>query len=158
MIEISGRIISKRECPYVYFIKKDRFLYIGETQSHPVLRWGQHLDKNGSFVRALQERDEEVYQNNQEIYFFAYCCRVVESSVLPVEKRRVTQFIEHQLHIRVICNRGKLYEPLELISDTKRTAPLYCNYRWIDQVVEDIFKAFLIDLSQSPSLTKNDAS
>ena len=83
-----------------------------------------------------------------EIFFLAYNCPTIELSVPPAERRRVTQFVEHELHVRVICNDGKLGEPLELISDTTRTAPLYCRYEWVHQVIDEIFEAFLIDVNK----------
>lgn len=140
MIEFAGSIVAREQAPYIYLIRKGSYLYIGETQRNPIQRWSEHLQENGSFQKALRNRDEEASQFNNETEFYAYRCCRIETEVRPIEKRKVTQAIEHQLHIKFVCKGGA---SLELISDTKRTAPTSCQYRWVNEVVDSIFEEFL---------------
>jgi hypothetical protein len=141
MSERAGRILTKRYSPHIYFIRKDRFLYIGETQRNPVFRWSEHLTEEGSFQKALIKRDEDIYLSDLSIEFFAYRCTKIESDVGLIDRRRVTQFVEHALHVKAICTGLRW----ELISDTTQTAPAVCKYDWVDELVDDIYSSFLTD-------------
>jgi hypothetical protein len=136
MIELSGHVITKDNAPYIYLIRKGPYIFIGETQRNPVLIWGEHLLENGSFLNALRRRNEDFFSENVETEFYAYRCCRIETEVRAVEKRRVTQAIEHQLHVRFICNGA------DLISDTTRTAPTDCRYQWVREVVDQIYREF----------------
>ena len=140
MIKFAGHVVVKEQAPYIYLIRKGPYLYIGETQRSPILRWAEHLHENGSFRRALLNRDAETLSNDAETAFFAFKCCRIETDTKPVEKRRVTQFVEHLLHIRIVCS-GKC--PLEIISDTTKTAPTDCKYEWVNELVDQIYLEFL---------------
>lgn len=139
MIEFVGRLIAREKGPFIYVIRKGPYLYIGETQRNPILRWGEHLRIEGSFQKALQSRDEEFLLKDVEMEFFAYRCTRIENEVLAVEKRKITQIVEHELHVKFVC-RGK--NTFELISDTTKTAPTGSRYKWINEIVDEIYDEF----------------
>lgn len=139
MIEFAGRVVAKEHGSYIYIIKKGPYLYIGETQRNPIQRWNEHLQENGSFQSALRSRDEDYLLKNVGVEFFAYRCSRIESEAMPVETRRVTQLVEHELHVKFIC-RGK--GAFELISNTLRTAPTGSKYNWVSDLVNQIYEEF----------------
>jgi len=69
MIRFAGSVKGKSRHPYIYAIVKKYCLYIGETQQHPVSRWGQHLMKFGSFSSRLKEIDADVWACDEEVLF-----------------------------------------------------------------------------------------
>ena len=105
------------------------------------------MEDQGSFRKAALERDEEAFLSEGRTEFFAYECIRIEEEVNQVERRRVTQFVEHGLHIKVICSGILASGALELISDTKFSAPMGVNYPWAQQVIDEIYNAFLRDFA-----------
>lgn len=148
MVKSSGHLIGLRRFPYIYFIIKGEYLYIGETQKIPTIRWSNHLAINGSFSNNLRLRDDEMYHKNIEIQFYAYSCDTIYEITKPEERRGVTQYIEYLLHVKAICDPilGPRYS---LISDTIRTAPLTCEYDWANDLSDEIIKAFKEDLANN---------
>lgn len=149
MIEPAGIIIAKDAAPYIYLIKKGYLLYIGETQRNPILRWSEHLN-DGSFSRALLKADEEIYRSDLHTEFYAYRCLLIEMVIKEVERKRATQYVEHELHNEIIC-RGIPSIYVRLISDTTRTAPLGYKYKRIRGVVGDLYDAFISDMRRTSS-------
>lgn len=148
MISYSGCVCGVRRAPYIYFICKSRFLYIGETQNIPIFRWSQHLELEGSFSKALLVRDPEVLQQNSPFYFFSYKCEQICAAAQPIEWKRITQFVEHQVHVNVIKNMKMFGRDLEIISDTTRTAPSSCTQAWAGSLSEQILTNFVQDWRQ----------
>ena len=144
-IDYAGSIQGIRKYPYIYFIIKGDFLYVGQTQDIPVIRWGGHLTSNGTFSKKLRAKDAELYMDASVTKFFAFRCDKIQLSVNDIEKRTVTCFIEHRIHEKLICHK-KVGPKYELISDTSRTAPRSCKYGWVDSVADEIIAIFLAEL------------
>lgn len=148
-ISLAGIIRAKDLSPYVYFIKRGYLLYIGETQKNPVFRWSEHFSLNGSFRNAIIRVDEEILTRNLFTNFYAYRCAVIEESVKEIERKRATQFIEHELHSRIMCKGLPSEMEIKVISNTVRTAPMGYNYRWLTKYVDSIYDQFVEDLKHS---------
>lgn len=142
MIELAGRVVTRDRSPYIYFIRRAGYLYIGETQRSPVSRWCEHIAQEGSFLRALRRIDEDISAADLETEFYGYRCTKIESELQPVETKRATQRVEHELHCRVICDGFLARASLTLISDTVRTAPTGCAYPWLPALVDEIYSEF----------------
>lgn len=123
---------------FCYFIFWKDFVYIGETQYNPVVRWGQHLSKNGSFHSALRRNGYPAPKENEYISLVAFSLNEVIKNCPEIQRKRVTQFIEHKLHLRWV-NTAPLNYDFKLISDTTRTAPMYCEYGWVDECCSHIY-------------------
>jgi len=139
----TGIIKGKLRSSYIYFIVLDRFIYIGETQKIPIIRWQNHLTKNGSHYKNILKFDSEIFNINPEYSFFSYECAdlKVDSSMI----KRETQYIEDKIH-RLFCE-NRLSCIYDLISDTTRTAPKHPqNKNRSNKIAEDILKCFMSDL------------
>ena len=138
MIFFAGSVRGRRQEPYIYAIAKQYCLYIGETQQHPVARWGQHLTITGSFSNRLRSVDTDLWESNDEIMFLCFKC-VTISSLASEEHKLVTRFVEHKVHELCILNLASL-APIEMIiSDTTRTAPARCRYDWAGALANEVF-------------------
>lgn len=133
--------------PHIYFIVvAERFVYIGETQINPPQRWGQHLSPAGTFVGNVKEVDEEVLGPGALVQFFAYECTEI-MGVPEHERRIVTQFVEHQLHVRFVED-GVLGSRYRLVSDTTRSRPRRIAHIEVGIAqVDAVFALFLTDSS-----------
>lgn len=78
--------------PHVYFIRVRRYLYIGETQRMPVIRWGSHFETGGSFRLALSTMDWELAESLDDLHFYAFYCMELQNVCRDVDLRRTTQF------------------------------------------------------------------
>lgn len=118
-----GGLTAVVAAPHVYFIRAHEFLYVGETQKHPVVRWSQHLGPQGSFRLALAARGYLDFDPDARIAFYA-----VEIGPLPdlfpqVQIKAATQAVEHEVHM-LLRARPSFFSPsLQVISDTEKTAP-----------------------------------
>jgi len=143
-----GELSIRARSPHVYFILvARRFVYIGETQTNPAQRWGDHLSSRGTLVTNVADVDEELLSDTSTMYFFAYeCAEVVD--VPQHERRLLTQFVEHQLHVRVVED-SELGSRLRLISDTTRTAPRRVRHEGLGSaLVDEVFSMFRKDASR----------
>lgn len=141
-IEAAGRLVVKENSPYIYFIKRGSVLYIGETQRIPLSRWGEHFTKEGSFRKALQKVDEEIYSNDLFTELYVYRCVTVEATVAELDRRRATQYVENQVHLKLFSSGTTL----RLISDTTRTTPIYNKFNWLKTDAEQLYSLFIKDL------------
>lgn len=139
MILFAGAVIGKSHHPYIYAIIKSYCMYIGETQQHPVSRWGQHLQEVGSFSKRLKEADCDLWKNDSEIIFLCVDCREI-AKLSQDEHKIVTQYIEHKVHEYCILNLPKLAPVEKIISDTTRTAPSRCRYSWGNELALKIYE------------------
>jgi hypothetical protein len=151
-INFAGHLRAKDVSPYVYFIKRGYLLYIGETQKNPVIRWSEHLAEKGSFREAVLKFDEEILTRNLLTNFYAYRCQIIEEKVKEVERKRATQFIEHELHSRIMCKGIPAESEITVISNTIRTAPMSYKYEWLARYVDLIYDNFVRDLGNSNKL------
>lgn len=113
-----GSISASLLGSYIYTLQFERFVYIGETQRNPVLRWSQHLTNSGSFKAALAERDVRLTATDR-VDFRAFRCEFEHLGIRPVSYRIFTQAIEHELHCLFASERTRV----KLVSDTVRTCP-----------------------------------
>jgi hypothetical protein len=146
MISPTGTLLGWRRTPYIYFIRKHQYLYVGQTQDIPVIRWGDHMGSMGSFSVNLRRIDEEAFLSTGVICFAAYQCDDIRDLVPPVQHQLVTQYVEHMVHVKVICHPS-LGARWVLISDTVRTAVAVCKYNWADKVAATIVDRFAADSS-----------
>jgi len=139
MIYFAGAIRGKSHHPYIYAIVKGYCMYIGETQQHPVSRWGQHLQEVGSFSKRLKEADHDLWAMDDNVLFLCIDCREI-AKLSPEEHKIVTQYVEHKVHEKCILNLPRLAPIEKLISDTTRTAPPRCRYSWGDELAAMIYE------------------
>ncbi|KXZ68559.1 hypothetical protein [Acinetobacter venetianus] len=125
--QLSGEIKS----PYIYFIYIDGFLYVGETQSFPAIRWGAHLTNEGTLLKKLVSLGGDLGKKNQRIKFISFNLIDLFDLNLCKNFKRSTQAIEHELHVRIKC-KPSIVNNLTLISDTEKTAP--SRFKYWDQV------------------------
>ena|SRR5579872_2369078 len=133
-----GGLSRIRAISHVYFIWKAQFLYIGETQGLPVRRWGEHVLTTGSFSTNLRAIDSELCDSSAPMSFLAYECSKIDVEVPAPQRKLVTQYVEHELHLHAVCD-PKIGTEFRLISDTTRTAPTRCLYAWATELARDIF-------------------
>lgn len=145
MVEFTGIVKGKIRHPYIYVIKKGYCLYIGETQRHPVLRWGEHLTPVGSFMQKLKNEDQELWMKDIEILFLCFECEKI-SSLPSIEQELVTKYVEHKLHEFCVLNLPILKDVEKIISDTIKTAPSRCVYKWCSELAEKIFSRIVFFL------------
>ncbi len=97
----NGLITSLRYQSHLYVIIHNDFLYIGETGSHPAIRWGSHLSKSGTFVQNLKYFHDEVLDIEKDIFFSSYELSMVEDE--PCSKRKLARMaVETELH-KLVC-------------------------------------------------------
>jgi hypothetical protein len=108
--------------PYVYVLAVRSFVYIGETQSLPLYRWRAHLEPDGTFTRLLREHDADELLQRHVLRFGCFPCAEIVHDVPVHERRRATQWVEHELHLR-FAESGVLSGRFSVISNTTRTAP-----------------------------------
>lgn len=146
-----GSLEPSERGPYIYFIRKERFLYLGETQNCPVIRWASHLTPVGSFRNALMQADSEIAKKiDLQIAFGCWRLEGVASSCDVVSLRRTTQYIEHMLHILVLCN-SRICPRYTLISDTTRTAPVRAAYPNAQADARNILDDLILKLPTTPA-------
>lgn len=148
MINFAGAIKGKSHHPYIYAIAKSYCLYIGETQQHPVSRWGQHLSSVGTFLKRLKEADDEIWSCNEEILFLCVDCEQI-ATLSPEEHKLVTQYVEHKVHELCVLNLPDLSPIEKIISDTTRTAPSRCRYLWSDTMASLVYDQIAFHLNRS---------
>jgi hypothetical protein len=151
MIRYAGAVKGRHRHPYIYIIIKSYCLYIGETQQHPVSRWGQHMSTVGTFLKRLKEEDEEVWACDKEILFLCVDCE--EIATLPYEEHKlVTQYVEHKVHEQCILNLPDLAPIEKIISDTTKTAPARCRHSWGDVIASQVYEEIVLQLSRGGHL------
>lgn len=146
MIHFAGAIRGKSHHPYIYAIVKSYCLYIGETQQHPVSRWGQHLQAEGSFSKRLKEADKDLWAMDEKVLFLCIECKEI-AKLSPEEHKFVTQYVEHKVHEKCILNLPRLAPIEKIISDTTRTAPPRCRYSWGDDMAIKVYEQIMDYLS-----------
>jgi hypothetical protein len=106
--------------PYLYFVKCAHFAYIGESQHHPLIRWGDHLRPTGTFQSNLLSQHD--FTPRDEPIFFGLVKLTQISNLVHESKRRLsTQWVEHQVHVMFSNSRHGVR--FILVSDTTRSAP-----------------------------------
>lgn len=142
------RLSGKYRYPYIYVIVKNNYIYIGETQLHPSVRWASHFKVNGSFSKNLRKINEEIYLEPIEMFTFSMKCDEIVMKYSQAEYKNATQYLEHQLHILFSINKNLFVENLIIISNTDKTLPKY-PYRFKDMkgYAKLIFENLVIELN-----------
>ncbi|WP_462171613.1 hypothetical protein [Pseudoalteromonas xiamenensis] len=97
----NGFISSLRYKSHLYIIIHNDFLYIGETGSHPAIRWGRHIVKGGTFYENLKYFHDEEIQQDKDIFFCCYELSIVDKEIKS--KRRLARMaVETELH-KLVC-------------------------------------------------------
>jgi hypothetical protein len=134
--------------PHLYYIVCDSVIYIGETQQHPVIRWGQHLEATGSFLRASRRSLQRELLPNSTIKFSAFCLEKIMREVSPARWKMASQWIEHQVH--VLLSNSPVGVRYNIVSDTSRTAPICLPAPGLDLVAKIAFDRFRESLNCNP--------
>ncbi|MFO1432247.1 MAG: hypothetical protein U1F76_19245 [Candidatus Competibacteraceae bacterium] len=130
--------------PYLYMIVASELVYIGETQHHPVIRWGNHLQPNGSFLASVRLRGDPEKQYNNIIFTSIFCKSIIEEFG-ESETRIATQALEHEIHSKLVGNPVFFGRQLKVISDTQKTAPRrFTAWGRIHKMVPEILDQFKI--------------
>jgi len=144
MIVVQGNLSGPFLAPYVYIIASENLVYIGETQSHPLFRWGSHITVGGSFWKAIERSGDPEIDYFENIVFFSHHCVEIETDFTEVQFRIVTQAIEHEIHCAFAERIGKY----QVISDTSKTAPRQFSRRFeARSIAEKVISRFLDDNS-----------
>lgn len=139
MVNNVGQIKSIKNFPHIYFIVKDEYIYVGETQKTPILRWSSHLNK-GSFEINLTKKDYEILNNNLPTLFFAFSCEEIKTFSSTYSSKSLTQYVEHLVHLTIISNKN--FKKFKLISNTKKTCPLIFDFSVGEKIAIEIVKKF----------------
>jgi len=145
MITQSGIVSSCMVAPHVYFITKYKYLYIGETYKNPVGRWGSHISNEGSFKTKLEAIDQEVWDINLPISFYAYRCIDAPCNSIA-ENRTFFRFVEDQIHRLAILDPF-LFQGYTIISSTNSTAPRGYSSGIGQEIAKKILEMFISDLT-----------
>jgi len=128
--------------PYIYVIVIENFLYIGETQKLPIIRWGQHFSRGGSLSEKLKKQERNPFiENNPKIVCISCFCDRIFREVKDSDQLRMTQYLEDCLHNKTIARLDLFKKRFSLVSDTRCTAPRSydCKYYWKNEYCESVF-------------------
>jgi hypothetical protein len=149
MVKSGGSIHTAASKLQIYAIVRGYYIYIGVTEKLIVNRWHSHFSENGSFVSALTRVNEDETSRDKDVYFFLYDLSSIEILCRPESRRRVLEYIEHEIHLCI--GRNQFFTPkFRLISDTVRTAPTNCAIS--AQYIENATSFILHDLEEKISL------
>ena len=138
MADVVGLVRTNFIEPHVYAICFDKYIYIGETQSVPVKRWGGHCQSTGTFLAKLRSKGIDRIEQGRPLLFIAIrCSELLE--IPEVERRLATQFVEHLVQVNTICALPTIWPIQEIISDTLVTAPAYTRHHWVERVADSAF-------------------
>lgn len=115
MIKNNGLLIGARHCSNIYIIVHLDYIYIGETGSHPAIRWGSHLVKNGTFRKNMRGMYDDDLIKNEDIFFASFAVPDVE--IEPESNRRLARMaIETEVHRAFFLNTSALGDELFITS------------------------------------------
>lgn len=124
------------------------YLYIGETEHHPVIRWGLHLSKSGTFIEKINQIDREALFKGESIKFYAFECVYIKKEVKPIQVGDAVRLTEYYLHMLVKTSvntiRRKLGKNITLVSDVSRTTPKYYRDSKCEELARNILDDFIL--------------
>jgi len=143
-----GKIVCVKErVPVIYFVLMGGYLYIGKTESHPVIRWGSHLGSAGTFVEKVNQIDRNEILKNEPIEFWAYECTYITEKVHVAQVGDAVRLTEHYLHLHVRSSintvKKNLGKDIRLISDVSRSTPKYYHNKYCEVLAKEILGEFL---------------
>lgn len=141
-------ISGKYRYPYIYIILKSNYIYIGETQTHPSIRWSSHLKENGSFSVNLRRKNEYVFSQTLNMHMYSIKCDEIVKQYTSSEYKNATQYLEHQLHVLFSTNRKSFSKNLIIISNTDKTLPKYpYRFKKMKEYAKEIFNNLITELN-----------
>ena len=137
---LAGYLEVKEKCPYVYFIIKSTYIYIGQTQSNPIIRWNSHLQIQGEFKKHLMEKDIELALSDNEINFYVFSCEEILEYSTQITVRRNTEYIEGLLTTKFF--ESNLAGNYTVISSCDNAPIDSDKSEFLDKIVEEIMLKF----------------
>lgn len=117
MIRHNGLLSGARYCSNVYFIVHKGYLYIGETGSHPAIRWGSHLQKNGSLRENIRRFNDDI-DESEDIFFASFAVSIIDSE--DENKRKLARLaVEYEVHRCFHKHSSAFNEDLTIVSQVK---------------------------------------
>ncbi len=139
---LEGRLVA----PYIYFIIVKSFLYVGETQKLPFIRWADHISVGGSLFQNLQSYDSTDLIDEAPLRFGWLLCEEVIRGCSAEDRRRGVQWVEDEIHLK-IAESGSVSSRYQLISNTVRTSPrLFRGNDLLKQLVDRAFQTIMHSL------------
>ncbi|MCQ8118424.1 GIY-YIG nuclease family protein [Methylomonas rosea] len=114
MIRHNGILSGARYCSNVYFIIHKEYLYIGETGSHPAIRWGSHLQKNGSLRENIRRFDDDI-DESEDIFFASFSVSIIDSEHENI-RRLARRAVEFEVHRCFYMRSSAFNEDLQIVS------------------------------------------
>jgi hypothetical protein len=114
MIKNNGVLSGSRYCSNIYFIVHKEYLYIGETGSHPAIRWGSHLQKNGSLRENIKRFDDDI-DESQDIFFASFAVTIIDTENENIRKL-ARLAVEHEVHRCFYIHASAFNEDLKVVS------------------------------------------
>ena len=115
-MKIAGVISGAFKSSYIYLIMFENYVYIGESGCLPVVRWGSHLTKNGTFLTNLLSKQSVNISDAADIFFVGVNCVEVESED-PFKQKIARRAIEAELHRRYLLDPNSFGPDSVLISN-----------------------------------------
>lgn len=145
---MNSLLVTRSRFPFLYCLLMDEYLYIGMTLNNPILRWANSIQIGGSFQRAMQNKNESIYDQNLILKSACYACNDVGYKLEQADWRNAICHAEELLHLLFSADRFILGKEIFIISDTTRTAPRRCRHKWVEQEAEAAYNYFTECLSQ----------
>jgi hypothetical protein len=134
-MEINAFTKGELKGAFIYFIFAKELLYIGETQKIAIARWYSHLYQNGTLLKNIQNHGKNPLEYTNSLHFISIKCNEIQEDFPEIRWKTITQAVEHSIHkvlymsqISLLQSYYHKYAPdvirYEIISDTKRTAPV----------------------------------
>ncbi|MCK1969294.1 hypothetical protein MT962_003153 [Franconibacter sp. IITDAS19] len=125
---ISGILTGEISSSYIYLISYSQYIYIGETGSHPAVRWGNHLGKRGTFLVNLYEMEGEQLSSEEDIFFISIKCNEIDCE--DVYKRKIARrAVEAELHRSYALNPD-VFGPDSRIISRPPSDPVWQSFRF----------------------------
>jgi len=129
---------------YIYLIASRGICYIGETANLPLLRWGSHFSREGTFFQRCRDSDIDLRKWKYEISVHSYTCPPLESIAFPY-RTRSRRYLEHKLHLCLLTDSA-LAGSFNLLSSTTSTFGGVCDIQKPEYWVDRIYKEMRADL------------
>lgn len=139
---LSGTLTGILRDPHIYSIVVGECLYIGQSQQLPIKRWADHLSPGGSLRTCLERAYEPFDEHRAGVSFVAAACTPVRD-LIDSQRRLVTQYIEHRVHVICTLKLGRLTPIRRIVSSTVHTAPSYCRHSWADDCAMHVYDTFV---------------
>lgn len=138
---------------YIYLILSNDLMYIGETQRHPVRRWGEHLSLDSGFHRYIDKYSDPDLDYNLDIRFYSFLCTELPNYFSITELKAATQAVEHVIHVEIKAKPSLVGFKYKIISSTDNTAPRsFKKWNYAEIQADIILKQISEFLSLKPGI------